>query len=433
MQSRRKNPNMNRREHESPRTEKTDAKKKSPKNQGSFFDFCIIGAGASGLCAAIAFKRKYPEGRAAVIEKKDRPALKINATGNGRCNMTNTACTGNEDVLSFFSSIGVETRTEEGGRIYPSSGAAKDVSKALISACGALGADILTSCGAETLEYDQSRGIFTINKDIKAGAVLISTGGKAGPSFGCTGDGYRLAKKLGHHIMPVYPVLTGLEADGFADIAGVRMKGTVLLLRRGEKIAKESGEIQFKKDGLSGICVMDLSRYVRINEKTGFSDHSIVIIPDIPDVDLYGRRKIQGLAARDILMSIVPQKAAMHILELAERLSGGHGIMRPEALAEDLTDEQIESIEKIMNGGWSVRLKGAGGWKKAQASGGGIDLDEIDEASMGSKLVPGLFFAGEVVDYDGPCGGFNLNHAWLTGIRAGEAAACMLKGKEGES
>ena len=410
--------------------------RKSSGKEGFSFDFCVIGGGAAGLAAAVCCAREDPDKRVAVLEKQPAPAQKIRATGNGRCNLTNTDSEGYLSTLSFFATLGVETMEEEAGRIYPLSESAADVAEALVGGCRAEGVEIITSYPAETLvlcgmEGDDAAAAskrasgaassphgagFLINGEIKAAQVLIACGGKAGPSFGCTGDGYRLARSLGHSVAPVYPVLTGLEAKGMEDLQGVRLKARAELLRRGVCIASESGEIQFARDGLSGICIMNLSRFVRIGKDTGFGDYAVRILPAAGRVDLAARRAVRGLTAGDLLRSVLPRRAAHHLLQ---KTLGERALSSPARL---LSDEAVRRIEALLCGGWVVPLCGARGWKQAQCSGGGVPLSEVEEKTMASRLVPGLYFAGEVLDYNGPCGGFNLNHAWQTGMRAGTAA-----------
>ncbi|MEG0392957.1 MAG: aminoacetone oxidase family FAD-binding enzyme, partial [Anaerovoracaceae bacterium] len=233
--------------------------------------------------------------------------------------------------------------------------------------------------------------------------LVISTGGKAAPEFGCSGDGYQFAKSFGHTPTKTLPILTGLTSPEIHQLKGVRAKGVVTLYLKGKKLCTQAGEIQFTEDGLSGICIFNLSRFVKLAKGVGFSDYclSIDFAPTYPLeqlIEILNARKTNHL---DLLHSFVHRKLCK---ELETRGT------TPEELANVLKDFQ-------------VTLSGAYGWKKAQCTAGGIALTEIHQDTMESKLVKGLYFTGEVIDYDGPCGGYNLQNAWETAITAGRALA----------
>lgn len=382
---------------------------------GSVFDFCVIGGGAAGLVAAIAYKDENPEGSVLLVEKLDSPGKKLRATGNGRCNLTNSHCSDYECILEFFYNLGIETITEEEGRIYPASGAAGDVVKALEKGARFRGVEFLLGTAVTSIvKREKDRAGFVINDMIIADKVLLACGGKAGPSFGCTGDGYKWARQLGHRVTPVYPVLTAVESQEAAPLKGARLPAVVELMHDDQVVASSKGEIQFTAFGLSGICIMDLSGHIRLGKGRNFQDYSIRILPRV-SVNIQARCQVYGLQSQDLLLSLLPEKVAAHILEKAE--------IPKDTPVSAISDGQRNRLEKLLSGGWTVPVEGVQGWKTAQCSGGGIPYEEVEETTMESRIQPGLYLAGEILDYQGPCGGYNLNHAWSTAIRAGKAAA----------
>ncbi len=392
-------------------------------------DICIIGGGASGLAAAVAAAKEGSGRRICVLEKKPLPGKKLAATGNGKCNLTNRACVGAAETLAFFASIGIFTRTEEQGRVYPYAMQAKDVVRALVERAKDLGVEIRTDCSAQQIRpLEQGFCVDYEGGSLKAYSVLIAAGGKAGPQFGSAGDGYAMAKALGHSVTRLAPVLTGLEtAVDISALKGIRVKARVFLKKDGRQIAQEQGEVQFNQDGLSGICVMDLSRSVKLKPGESFAQGMAryrVCVDFLPELDLFQTKKllmersdISGLKGEDLLLSVVPDKLRQELVSLAA--------IPLQQTAKELSSSQCETLAHLLKS-WELPLKGTGGWKKAQCTAGGVALEEIHMETMESKLVQGLYFSGEIIDYDGPCGGFNLQNAWETGIKAGKAAARAL-------
>lgn len=430
-----------------------------------FYDLIICGAGASGLAAAISAARSGTK-NIAIIEKKKQAGRKIAASGNGRCNMTNTNAEGYDKCIAFFESIGVLTRSEDEGRVYPYSEDAKDVVRALEAEAKRLGVHIFTDTevlsirklrdktGEEFFEAElkatdgSARGKAKADHaggaakgkakagvmgevagdEAKAGAMsgtgddeachagglvrgkacLVACGGKAAPKLGTTGDGFRFAKSFGHSVSRLIPVLTAVELcrePAALGLSGVRQKGKVSLMFRGETLVEESGEIQFTPFGLSGICIFNISRYMMIPEgrtlRDGFDDYEIVI-DFMPE---YTQEEVREIVKRsgESLCSIVKEPLAKVITE--KKISGEEPFV------------QLKSLR--------FKPKGAKGWDFAQVTRGGVSLDEIDESYM-SKKCEGLFFSGEVLDFDGKCGGYNLTFAWLSGISAGEGISKYL-------
>ncbi|MFQ9892157.1 MAG: NAD(P)/FAD-dependent oxidoreductase [Emergencia sp.] len=373
-------------------------------------DICIIGGGASGMTAAISAAEENQQLDILILEKKNQLGKKILASGNGKCNLSNVRCENYKDTLDFFASVGVMTRTDSEGRIYPYTEEARAVRDALEQRLRSLDVKVETSAEVASVEYD---GVFHIelkNKTVEARKVLVACGGKAGADFGSTGDGFRFAKRLGHQVHKPVPVLTAVElADDVSRLAGIRVKGEVSLYFREEQIFSEKGEIQFTSTGISGICVFNLSRFLLIPEgkglEDGFSDYRIDIdfFPEEEDLlPILEQRKACGFEGSRLLQFLVRRPIGEIVFE---RCNGD-----PAGCAKMLK-------------AFSLLPKGVKGWDFAQATKGGVSFAELDEKTLASKLVPGLYFAGEVLDYDGPCGGYNLQHAWETGRRSGKEMA----------
>ena len=394
----------------------------------------IIGADAAGLAAAIAAAEKTPERTICVFERNMIPGRKLNATGNGRCNFLNRNASpadyasGSDeaafrklleavfrthpvsDLLDRFASIGILPAEEEDGRLYPRSFQAKSVSDALVKAAARRGVEIRT--GFSVSYINKKNNIFEIVSDTGASeeceSVILACGGKAGIQYGCFGDGYRFAKAFGHSIVKPIPALTPLTVDGIEDIAGVRAKAKVSVYKRypdktEEFAAADSGEVQFTKDALSGICTFNVSRFLRLSPDFSY----------VARLDLFEEFSEEELAAlfekryalfgfeKDVLSGLLPDKLVDYILEHFSC--------------------SIPELAKICKS-LPFRISGSKSFKDAQVTSGGIRLEEVDPLTLESKFVENLYFAGEVLDVDAPCGGYNLSFAFASGVLAGENA-----------
>ena len=372
------------------------------------YDVCIIGGGAAGLAAAASID---PGIRTCILEKNEILGRKILATGGGRCNLTNAGCEEVSATLDFFALQGLETFCDDEGRYYPYSGCASDVVEVLRRALEERSCEALTGCevqeirqagGGFEIVYRKSAGKKSAQERpersgvsvIKAETVLIASGGKAAPQFGTTGDGYRLARSLGHSITRLYPILTGIECGDLSDLKGIRARGKVRLLKDGRTVAEERGEIQFTKDGLSGICIFDLTPLIHAEE---------------------GERPQDAFARYELVVDLAPDFDQEQI----DKRTSTFGILNSR-LAARIGPDEIKA--------WHLPVLGIKGWRDAQVTAGGIRLEEVDPGSMESKLVPGLYFAGEILDIQGPCGGYNLQNAWETGRKAAKAINEKRKG-----
>ena len=383
------------------------------------YDGIIIGAGAAGMAAAITAKQQNPNFELTILEKMDRPGLKVAAAGNGRCNITNKNCPDYISTLKFLQSVGIMTRDDGNGWIYPYNEEAKSVVSALTEKIKSQNTQIF--CGTrvksiEVLENQQTRG-WRHNRENDSGVfqidtydgtkyfarrVVLSTGGKSGPKLGTTGDGFVIARNLGHTVNTLVPSLTTVETyEDTAYIAGVRAKASVTLFFKGIPVAAEEGEIQFTEDGISGICIYNLTRYMTGLPLEAYS-LNVDFFPDIWNIgDVIAER--EALMGKDALLLTMLKKPLRKLIM-------------------EQTRGDLKEIIKILKK-FPLTVKNLGGWRKAQVTRGGVDLHEVYHDTMESTLINNLFIVGEVLDYDGPCGGFNLNHAWQTGIKAGRAMA----------
>ena len=366
------------------------------------YDVAIIGGGASGLAAAIDLKIKKPNFSVAIIEKNDSLGRKIRATGNGRCNITNAYAQGYNEIMEFFRKIGIVTRTCEKGLVYPYSESAADVVELLSARVSELRVDTYLEKAVNKIEKN-SDGDFEIRVSdevfLIASKVVLALGGKAGAVYGTTGDGYAIAKNFGHRVVVPIPVLTSVEcSDWDESLAGIRAHGEVSLYKNESKIFEEYGEIQFTKYGLSGICIFNMTRFMRFSKEDG-----------------------EGLDQFDIELNLFSDGDIKEYIadRKGEKLFDDKNILRTvlkEELANYVMKKGIDSIHNLRFKPSAVR-----GWKDAQVTSGGVLLEEVDMETCESKKCKDLYITGELLDFDGPCGGYNLSNAWFTGLKASKA------------
>lgn len=398
------------------------------------FDIMIIGGGASGLAAAISAKRTSPQKSVAVIEALPRVGKKILATGNGRCNLTNRNAVAesysnsffvapilkeytSEKVIGFFRSIGVMCVNDLEGRVYPMSYTASTVLDALRNEAQRLGAELI--CDRHVSSVKAVKGRF-VAEDIEADKLIICTGGKSSPSQGSDGSGYTLLKSLGHHITEVRPGLVQLVVvENTKPLKGVRVKANITLEQSGKTVDSARGEVLFADYGLSGISVMDISRSV----KNGKYICRIDMLPECERDEsksfIFSLEKSMPIV--NALGGMLPKKLAEFVLK-----SCGMNCLSPiGTLGEKKLAEVIKKAKAFPFTVTSTR-----GFSNAQISVGGANVNEFDPNTLESRLVGGLYCAGEVLDVDSVCGGFNLQWAWASGLAAGEHAALSEKGRQ---
>jgi predicted flavoprotein YhiN len=423
-------------------------------------DFLIVGAGAAGLAAAVSYARSC-DGRVIAFDVNDKAGKKIAATGNGRCNLSNTAAEGYTRTRTFFESLGLKFSFEEDGRVYPMNREAACVRRALITEAERLGVILIPSAHVTEVrirDEESGRGFVVLVQvggsdavDFFAERVLIATGGKCTPQLGNLGDGFAFARRLGHHVKRILPALVPMvygpeEVKIFAALNGVRARARVSLLHEGITLAEEIGQVQFAGSGISGICVFNLSRCMRTkrdtrqgrgfasyNERHGF-EVSMDFAPGLSFDEvaaLLSEKRVAGMNGL-INSGLADQFNFLIDAGLDEQYATGDRDRRFLTFAP-IFDERYTYAdgdpgdrarrEATLIKGFTVPIRGTKGWKAAQVTSGGVSLDETHPGTFESRLWPGLYFAGEVLDYDGPSGGYNLDWAWNSGIGAGEAAA----------
>lgn len=391
------------------------------------YDIIIIGAGASGLTAAISAKRANRKLNIAALDAMPKVGKKILATGNGRCNLSNLNAAADsytnpdfvsaalseftpEKVIEFFRSIGLMCVADGEGRVYPMSNTATSVLDALRSEAERLGVELI--CGSHVEKIEKKNGIFTVGK-LVAKKVIVCTGGCASPSQGSDGSGFALLKSLGHHITEVYPGLVQLiTKENTKSLKGVRVKANVGLRQGSKSIDSAKGEVLFTDYGLSGISIMDISRSVKDGQYTCVIDTLPRCKADEAEEFLLSLDK--EMPIENALSGMMPKALGRYILKRC----GENSLSSLGKIGKEKIDKIIYTAKNL-----DFTITGTMGFKNAQISVGGADVKEFDSKTMESKQVKGLFCAGEVLDTDGICGGFNLQWAWASGLTAGRYAA----------
>lgn len=398
------------------------------------YDIVVVGAGASGMAAAISAKRLKPSLKVVLVEALPRVGKKILATGNGRCNLTNLTANAQsyntsavssvikeqspKKIIDFFSSIGLECAADSESRVYPMSNTATSVLDCLRFEIERLGIEILTDTKITSVK--KINGIFILNSSIRCKRFILSTGGKASPSQGSDGSGYPLLKSLQHTVTPLCPGLVQLTVkENVKALKGVRVKADISLkTTSGKSIASSSGEVLFTDYGLSGIAIMDVSR--------GVENHGCVcnlhIIPEfskdgIVDFIMRSKKRNPTLLLEDALSGIVPKKLGQFLIKRTE--------LRSNITLAELKFQQITRLSETIKA-LSFTVTGTKGFDNAQITVGGADVNEFDMSTLESKINKGLYCTGELLNVDSPCGGFNLQWAWASGIVAGKSAAQSL-------
>lgn len=355
----------------------------------------IIGAGASGLACAIRLKQNNPHGKVILLERLDRVGKKILATGNGRCNLSNLNAENSGEVIAFFRSLGLVTKADDEGRVYPYSNQAATVVDILSDKCSELGVEILTQCSVKKIEKDLT--VITDCGNFRADNVVIAAGGKAQKNLGSDGSGFELLKSLGHTINPLCPALVQLTSSSKypRSLKGNRVKCNMSILLDGEKVKSEYGEVLFTDYGLSGIVTMNLSEIVSRNfeKKNSLKCHAVLDL--IPDMSI------------DEIMDYLKEFKNLKGI-LGERLS---------SIICQQSDGDIRKTAQFSKN-WKLIITGTKGFDFAQITAGGAAADEFE--NFQSEKVKGLYACGEVLDVQFPCGGYNLNFAWYSGIKTAD-------------
>lgn len=403
----------------------------------------VIGGGPAGMMAAI---RAAENGASVTLfEKNNRLGRKLSITGKGRCNLTNAAdvaeviknLPGNgkflnsalnnftpADAVNFFESLGLATKVERGNRIFPASDSAHEVIDVLTKKLAALKVDVKLNSRVENIIADKKiRGVEVGGKFIDADAVVLATGGASYPLTGSTGDGFRFARQLGHTVTEILPALVPLEVEeDFAkELQGLALKNVrVTLLADGKKAAEIFGEMLFTHFGISGPIILTLSRQVaQLLAQKVFVELLINLKPALTPEQLDARllrdfEKFKRKTISNALVELLPHALIPVVTDLAF-LDENKKI---DAVTKDERRRLLEILRAL-----PLTVTATRPIAEAIVTAGGISVKEIEPKTMASKIVAGLFIAGEVADVDGYTGGFNLQAAWAMGNAAGIFAA----------
>ncbi len=406
----------------------------------------VAGAGPAGMMAAI--KAAENGAQVVLLEKMSRPGKKMLITGKGRCNITNVAekqelirnipgngkflysclkAYDNEDVQLFFQTLGVPTKVERGGRVFPISDKAADVVEAMVLYLQELGVELVLDARVEKIltQADEAGVLHATGfrlsdgREYKGDAAILATGGASYPGTGSTGDGCRLAQRLGHHIVKLLPSLVPLETedDWVKELQGLSLKNVkATLLSDGEKVSDMFGEMLFTHFGISGPIVLSLSRQTaQLLAQGHFVEMELDLKPALTPEQLDARllRDFQKYLNKEIkngMKDLLPGRLIEPVLDAA--------YLKPDTPVNTITREQRHKLAEVLKA-LPMIISGTRPIAEAIVTAGGIDTKEINPKTMESKLVKGLYFAGETTDVDGYTGGFNLQAAFSMGAAAG--------------
>lgn len=406
-------------------------------------DVVVIGAGAAGLLAAT---RAAGRGRRTVLlEKNRKPGVKILMSGGTRCNLTHAtdrrgiadafgrqgrflhsplAALGPDELVALFESAGVRTKVEATGKVFPVSDRALDVQRALLAMLDKAGAELCLDEAVAAIERDEDAFLIETGRGRwRAAAVIVTTGGQSYPGCGTTGDGYAWAKRLGHRIVPPRPALTPLlsPAAWVHELKGVTVPDAAVALgpAAGKPTARRRGSLLLTHFGLSGPVAMDLSRVVTERPDAEQWVATCDFAPELSEEELTKRLASGGRQVASVVDEIVPRRLAEALLEQADTPAD----RRLAELAKPQRRRVVEALKRC-----GIPIRGTQGFKKAEVTAGGVDLRDVDSRTMESRRTPGLYFAGEVLDLDGPIGGYNFQAAFSTGWLAGESVLRKAEG-----
>ena len=398
-------------------------------------DILIVGGGAGGLAAAINAKRASARLNVVLAEAQPRTGKKLLATGNGRCNIMNAEAAPERyasdahfiapaldyykaEHEAFWHEAGVPLMLEDEGRVYPRANQSNAVLDALRLRLRELGA--VETIGFECARLQKTKvgfkAVSSAGDEILCRRLILATGGRAGKGLGENESFIKLLSPFGHTFSPTYPALTYFKTDRrlISGLKGVRMKGEVSLYNGGVHLQSEKGEILFRDEGVSGIAVMQLS--LKAAPLIARDTHLSLMLRPLEDANELGRRMslYKSRPVRELFTGCLNRMLALNLIKLA-------GIA-PEKKACELTQAEALKLNALLTS-WQLPVTGTGGYSEAQVMLGGARTNEFCAESLESRIVPGLYAAGEMLDVTGPCGGYNLEWAWASGMLAGRKAA----------
>lgn len=406
----------------------------------------VIGAGPAGMIAATAAAQSGAN--VVLFEKNPKPGRKLLLTGNGRCNVTHIAPVdeypehyfgngkflykalhefGPADIADILLQSNIRLRVEADGRAFPESGKAKDVLDALILRADRSGVRFRETAGIVDIRKNRAGRVakaVTLSETMDIDACILCTGGSSYPITGSSGDGYLLAARLGHTIVPPRPALAPVntDPDEISSLQGISLRNTgVRIVKDGKCLGKSAGDVLFTHFGLSGPAVLNVSRYLSADESdyNGSMSIELDLWPDIPEDE--ARLRLMSIIADNQNSKLAGVLKAFWPEAVIEFLFGRTGIPE-DVYCRSFEKEQRKRLLKVIKQ-ISFSVRRAPLFADAMVTTGGVSLKEVDPKTMQSKIVPGLYFAGEVLDIDGDTGGYNLQAAFSTGFLAGISAA----------
>lgn len=398
------------------------------------FTLAVVGAGASGLMAACRAAKALGPGRVALLDGNQKPGKKLLTTGNGRCNLTNLhidaaryhgdaalaaplfSAYPTDLILEEFASLGLLTRADAEGRVYPRSLQAASVLQTLWGACEERGVSFFADSPVARIVPCRGGFLLEGREPIQAQKCVLACGGKASPKHSCDGNGYALAKSLGHMVTPLRPGLVPLACPKklTSPLKGMRTKARASLWERGRELAAGSGEVIFGEGTLSGIVLFDLSLHLR-----GPGEVVLDLAEEMSQNELFDylcqlRARRPALPVREIFSGLVN----LRIGQQRAKALGFTGDAPISALRSADLRRAAEGLKQ-----WRLPVEPSQNWDAAQITIGGVPLSEVDINTMASKCQKGLYLTGELLNMHGDCGGYNLHWAWATGIAAGRSAS----------
>ncbi len=399
------------------------------------YDVVVIGSGAAGLMGGISASKHKK--KILILEQLDEIAMKLKATGGGRCNLTNTlslepfmekfgkngrfmrdalVAFSSKDLQDFMKSIGVETHAPDGFRIFPTTHKSSTIIDGLKNKLTLENIEVL--CGQKVVNVFKENDIFHIKteqNEFLAKYLIVATGGFGYKNLGATGDGYEVAKSFGHSVNKLYPAMMPLlvKDDWVVNCtADTIAKATISVDIKKYNKLKATGDLIFSKNGIRGPVVLDFAREITPLFDT-LNEIPIVVnlVKNRDENDLIEHFKINKKAIiMDSLLQIIPKSVALELLKIIN--------IDPNLTYFSLSGEDKSRVLKIFTK-TPMTISGSDGFKLAMITRGGVNLKEIDPSSMESKIIKNLYFAGEIIDIDGPCGGYNLQWAFSSGFLAG--------------
>jgi len=402
------------------------------------YDVLVVGAGPAGLFTAIHCAERFD--KVLILEKHPDPGRKLLLTGSGQCNFTNIRPIQefhkaygdhghflkpalfhftNQDTIAFFKQYGVESMVvEENGKVFPKSRQATDILNLLLSLCEKRDVEIRFRERVTRLNMQANRvsQVYSATREYQAKNVVITTGGKSYPSTGSTGDGYSLAQSLGHSLIPARPGLTPFYMKNFslADLSGISFKNLkVTLWHKSKKLKTLSGDLLLTHRGISGPAVHNLARFAQSGDSVTLSFVPFESAEEfkrewLADLEQNGRLKTKTWLKKYHL----PGALARRIMALADVNPGG-------SVAELSREKRLALLR--LTTAFPLEIEALGDFHVAMVTCGGVPLEEVNSKTMESRLVKGLYFAGEVLDIDGDSGGYDLQAAWSTAVLAAHA------------